>query len=161
MNAFAFSPAFRSGLGFDRMVNAVESAGRAGTRTYPPYDVEKTGDNQFRITLAAPGIKAEQLELEAFEGVLRVSAKPADDDDSRQFLHRGLHGLAFERRFQLAEHMNVTDARLEDGLLRIDLVYEVPEALRPRTIAVQTATSEAPAPKKLEQSAADQERQAA
>lgn len=139
---FDFTPYRRSTVGFDRLFETLEglaqSDGNAGN--YPPYDIERTGDDAFRITIAVAGFAENEIELTAQQNLLVVAAKKAeavtDDAKEREFLHRGIATRAFERRFQLADHVEVRGAKLENGLLSVDLVREVPEAMKPRRIAV-------------------------
>ena len=134
------SPLFRSTVGFDRFGHLIESAlkGEDGATAYPPYNIEKLGDDSYRIVMAVAGFTEDDLEIVVKEDVLLVSGKGREADDSVRFLHRGIAGRAFERRFQLADHINVDGARVENGLLVIDLVREIPEALKPRQIPIQT-----------------------
>jgi molecular chaperone IbpA len=129
-------------IGIDRLANLVDSAMRSdGDRGYPPYDVEKTGDDGYRITLAAAGFAAEELEITAQPNLLIVAGRKAKDDGERTYLHRGLAGRSFERRFELADYVVVKAAAYENGMLSIDLVREVPEALKPRRIEIAADTT--------------------
>lgn len=134
---FDFTPLYRSMIGVDRMAALIETAMRSnGDAAYPPYDIEKTGEDAYRITLAAAGFAADELEVTAQPNLLIVAGrKPAGEDD-RTFLHRGIAGRAFERRFELADYVVVKAAAYADGVLSIDLLREVPEALRPRRIEI-------------------------
>lgn len=155
MRTFDFSPLFRSTVGFDRVTRLLDSALQQDEGvTYPPYNIEKLGDDQYRITMAVAGFGEEDIEIVSSENSLTVRGKArAPGNDTPSFLYRGIAGRAFERRFQLADYIQVKGASLMNGLLHIDLVREVPEALKPRTIAV---TSGAPrqAPQALDQKAA-------
>lgn len=138
---FDFSPYRRSTVGFDRLFDTLEAAahGEGAGTNYPPYDIEKTGDDAYRITLAVAGFAEDEIELTAQQNSLVISAKKAEapaNDDGARFLHRGIATRAFERRFQLADHVRVTGANLVNGLLAIELVREVPEAMKPRKIAI-------------------------
>lgn len=138
---FDFSPYRRSTVGFDRLFDTLEAAarGEASGTNYPPYDIERTGDDSYRITLAVAGFAEDEIELTAQQNLLVVSGKKADvaaNDDDRRYLHRGIATRAFERRFQLADHVRVTGASLTNGLLAVELVREVPEAMKPRKIAI-------------------------
>jgi len=138
---FDFAPYRRSTVGFDRLFDTLEAAARgdAGGTNYPPYDIERTGDDSYRITLAVAGFAEEEIELTAQQNLLVVAGKKADvaaNDDDRRYLHRGIATRAFERRFQLADHVRVTGASLTNGMLAVDLVREVPEAMKPRKIAI-------------------------
>ena len=135
--AYDFSPLYRSMIGGDRVADLIETAMRSdGDHGYPPYDVEKTGEDAYRITLAAAGFRRDELELTAQPNLLVVSGRKARDDDDRKFLHRGIAGRSFERRFELADYVVVRAADYADGILSIDLVREVPEALKPRRIEI-------------------------
>lgn len=141
---FDFAPYRRSTVGFDRLFDTLEAAarGEAGGTNYPPYDIERTGDDSYRITLAVAGFAEDEIELTAQQNLLVVAGKKADvaaNDDDRHYLHRGIATRAFERRFQLADHVRVTGASLANGMLAIDLVREVPEAMKPRKIAISGA----------------------
>ena len=148
MATFDFSPLFRSTIGFDRLGNLLDQALVDEGVSYPPYNIEKTGEDAYRITMAVAGFGEDDINIVAQENVLTVSAKAKATDEKRQFLYRGIAGRAFERRFQLADHIKVSGAQLVNGLLHIELVREVPEAKRPRTIKVESgrpATIEAKA----------------
>jgi molecular chaperone IbpA len=152
MNGFDFSPLFRSTIGFDRLTRLMDSANQldSGANAYPPYNIEATGDNAYRLTMAVAGFGAEDLDITAKEGALVVTAKALKDEEGKQYLHRGIARRAFERRFQLADHIRVAGASLDNGLLHVDLVREVPEALKSRKIEIATGTQ----PQVLEQKAA-------
>jgi molecular chaperone IbpA len=142
MRTFDFSPLFRSTVGFDRMTQLLDAAmqGADHANGYPPYNIEKQGDDNYRITLAVAGFGVDDVEITAHENRLVVSAKSrADDDDEKRFLHRGIAGRAFERTFQLADHIRVKAADMENGLLHIELEREVPEELKPRRIEIAGA----------------------
>ena len=140
--AYDFSPLYRSVIGFDRMADIIDSAMKSeGDRGYPPYDVEKTSDDSYRITLAAAGFAADELEVTTKPNLLIVTGhKAKEEDGSRTFLHRGIAARSFERRFQLADHVYVTGASLENGLLHVDLERKLPEALKPRQIPIAAAS---------------------
>jgi len=138
MRNYDLSPLYRATVGFDRvadMMDRVLSADSA-VPSYPPYNIEKTADDAYRISIAVAGFSAEELTVDLKENALIVSARRAEDDSERTYLHRGIATRAFERRFQLADHLKVTGAAHENGMLHIDLVREVPEALKPRRIAI-------------------------
>lgn len=143
MRTLDLSPLYRSTVGFDRMASMMDQllAGETTTPTYPPYNIEKTGDAAYRITIAVAGFSEDDLDIQVTDGQLTVSARksPEPEQQKRAFLHRGIAERGFERRFQLADHVRVSGAALENGLLNIDLVREVPEALKPKTIAIQSA----------------------
>lgn len=140
MTTFDFSPLFRSTVGFDRLVSLLEaSAQRAETiPNYPPYDIEVTGEDAYRISIALAGFTEDDLNIEEREGVLSVVGERRDEDDQARYLHRGIATRAFERRFQLADHVRVAGATLRNGTLDIDLVREVPEEMKLRRIAITT-----------------------
>lgn len=146
---FDFSPYRRSTIGFDRIFDTLEGLAQADANggNYPPYDIERLGDDAFRITIAVAGFADQEIELTAQQNLLVVSAKKAetaaDDAPERAFLHRGIATRAFERRFQLADHVEVRGAKLENGLLSIDLVREIPEAMKPRRIPVNGSAAPA------------------
>ncbi len=140
MPSFDLSPLYRSTVGFDRLFSILDSLGGVESGTsYPPYNIERTGENAYRITMAVAGFGENDLAIEAKESVLTVKGDRKDDaEKNREVLYRGIAGRSFERRFQLAEHVEVRGARLENGLLHIELVREIPEALKPRKIAIST-----------------------
>ncbi len=142
---FDFTPLFRSSVGFDRMLEALRAATRVEhLENYPPYDIEKVGEDDYRVTLAVAGFRQEELNVSVHPNVLVISGERRDrdgaaNDGSRQILHRGIATRAFERRFELADHVQVVGASLSDGLLTIDLRREVPEAMRPRRIEISSS----------------------
>lgn len=141
MRTYDFSPLYRATVGFDRiadLMDRVQSADGAQPG-YPPYNIEKTDEDAYRITIAVAGFSADELTVEVKEGALLVSARKAGEDEGRTYLHRGIATRAFERRFALADHVKVTGATQADGMLHIDLVREVPEALKPRRIEIARA----------------------
>ena len=144
---FDFSPLTRSAIGFDHLNRLFEAAARQDTpaTSFPPYDIEKLGDDDYRITMAVAGFKPEELEVVTRENVLYVSGRSEqqEKEEDRQYLHRGIAKRAFERRFELADTIKVTGARIEDGLLHVDLVREVPEAKKPRVIEIATGDNSA------------------
>jgi molecular chaperone IbpA len=138
MNRFDFTPYRRNTVGFDRLFELLENNGRvAQNENYPPFNIERTGENDYKVTIAVAGFKNDEIEITAQQNMLVVAGqKDADSNDNRDFLHMGIASRNFERKFQLADHIHVTDADLADGLLTITLVREVPEALKPRKIAI-------------------------
>jgi len=137
MRNFDLTPLYRSTVGFDRLANILDNVTRTeGGTTYPPYNIEKTGDDTYRISIAVAGFSDTELSIEARDGQLVVAGKKEETDEEASFLHRGIATRAFEKRFQLADHVRATDAITKDGLLHIDLVREVPEALKPRKIEI-------------------------
>ncbi len=144
MNTIDLTPLYRTMVGFDRLASMIDTANRLdGTQAYPPYNIERIGEDRFAIELAVAGFSEDDLDIEIKEGLLTVAGKRGQDGDapSREFLHRGIAERSFIRRFQLADHVVVTGADLQNGLLRIELVRELPEALKPRKIEIgETAT---------------------
>ncbi len=142
MRHFDFSPLYRSTVGFDRMFTMLDSLGQPENgQSYPPYNIERTGENAYRITMAVAGFSEDELSIEARRNALTVSGQKAEDEnaENREFLHRGIAARAFERRFQLADHVEVTGAELVNGLLHIDLKREIPEDMKPRRIDITPA----------------------
>ncbi|MCB2262016.1 MAG: Hsp20 family protein [Candidatus Thiosymbion ectosymbiont of Robbea hypermnestra] len=140
MTTIDFTPLFRSAIGFDRLASTLESAYRAETGGYPPYNIEVTGDDRYRISMAVAGFDEQALDVQVKESVLTVSGthKESTKDKERRFLYRGIATRNFERRFQLADYVKVVDARIDAGLLHIDLAREIPEAMKPRKIEIRT-----------------------
>jgi molecular chaperone IbpA len=139
MRTIDFSPLYRSVVGFDRLAALLDAAAaQESAGGYPPYNIERTDENTYRIEIAVAGFRPEELNIEVKVNLLTVQGRKAANDDQRRFLHRGLAERNFERRFQLADYVIVTDANLADGLLSISLRRELPEALKPRTIAIST-----------------------
>ena len=142
MRTYDFTPLYRSAVGFDRLAGLLESAARTSQENgWPPYNIETTGENAYRIEIAVAGFKPDELSIEAKENLLTVTGRKTAKDDTageRTCLHRGLAERDFERRFQLADYVVVTEARLDNGLLSIQLKRELPEALKPRRIAIST-----------------------
>lgn len=136
MRTIDFSPLYRSVVGFDRLAALLDAAGAESATGYPPYNIERTDENSYRIEIAVAGFKAEELTVEAKENLLTVQGRKAANDEPRRYLHRGLAERNFERRFQLADYVVVTDAQLTDGLLAISLKRELPEQLKPRRIEI-------------------------
>lgn len=138
MRTIDFSPLHRSTVGFDRMFSMLDNINQPDTtQTYPPYNIEVTGENSYRITMAVAGFGQDDLAIEAKENTLTIKGQLHDEDgDKREVLFRGIAGRAFERRFQLADHVEVREASMENGLLHIDLVREIPDAMKPRKIAI-------------------------
>jgi len=134
MRSFDFSPLFRSTVGFDRMLDMLDQVADS-SQGYPPYNIERTADNTYRITIAVAGFAEKDLNVEVRDGILTVGGK-REDGEKQSYLYHGIAGRAFERRFQLAEHVEVRGARLENGLLHVDLERVVPEEKKPRRIAI-------------------------
>ncbi|WP_269515325.1 Hsp20 family protein [Brevundimonas subvibrioides] len=144
MRTIDFTPLYRSAVGFDRLAGLLESAARTSQETgWPPYNIETTGENAYRIEIAVAGFKPDELNIEVKENLLTVAGRKTANDDTteRTYLHRGLAERDFERRFQLADYVVVTEAGLDNGLLSIGLKRELPEALKPRRIEIATKDS--------------------
>ncbi len=134
---YDFAPLFRTAIGFDRLARLVDSAAEAAaTPAYPPYNIEKTGDDAYRLTMAVAGFGPENIEIVVKDNTLFVSGRLADEQTKSEVLHRGIAGRAFERRFVLADHIVVDGADLQHGLLHVGLKRVVPEALKPRRISI-------------------------
>ena len=146
MDRFDFSPLFRSTIGFDRLPRLVDAASRADSTSagYPPYNIEKTGEDAYRLTMAVAGFSSGELDIAVQENSLVVTGKAKKEEEDGRYLHHGIARRAFERRFSLAEHIKVTGASLENGMLHVDLVREVPEAAKPRKIEITRGTPEQP-----------------
>jgi len=140
MRSFDFAPLYRASIGFDQIADLLDrvSAHEGGQSSYPPYNIEKTGEDGYRISIAAAGFSEADLDIEVKENTLNVSAQKPKVEDKKTYLHRGIATRAFEKRFQLADHVRATGATTESGLLHIDLIREVPEALKPRSIKIET-----------------------
>ena len=145
MRTYDFTPLYRATVGFDRMADMLDRVlSQDGTATtYPPYNIEKTAENAYRISVAVAGFSQADLTVEQREQELVVAARKDREETPRTYLHRGIATRAFEKRFQLADHVRVTGAVAEDGMLHIDLVREVPEALKPRQIEIGTSGARA------------------
>jgi len=141
MNTIDFSPLYRSTVGFDRFANLLDSTMRHNTAPgYPPYDIESSEENKYKITLAVAGFAESDLNIETEQGVLSVSGKRADEADVK-YLHRGIAKRSFERKFELADHVKVVSAELVNGLLEIGLAKEIPEAMKPKRISISAGTA--------------------
>jgi molecular chaperone IbpA len=137
MTTFDFSPLFRTAIGFDRMARLMDSAASsAEAPSYPPYNIEKTGDDTYRLTMAVAGFRPEDLDMTVKENTLVISGRVSGENQKGEVLYRGIAGRAFERRFVLADHIVVDGADLANGLLHVGLKRVVPEALKPRKIAI-------------------------
>ena len=142
MRTLDFSPLYRSVVGFDRLADLLDAATSETSNGYPPYNIERTADNAYRIDIAVAGFKPDELTIEVKENLLTVQGRKTANDDARHYLHRGLAERNFDRRFQLADYVVVTDANLSDGLLSVSLRRELPEALKPRKIEISTAKAD-------------------
>ncbi len=139
MRNFDYSPLYRSTVGFDRLFSLLDNVSNPDTSApaYPPYNIERSGEDSYRISMAVAGFAQEELSIEAKQNVLTVTAERKEEDESEnEVLFRGIAARSFERRFQLADHVEVKNASLENGLLHIDLVREIPEAMKPKKIAI-------------------------
>lgn len=146
MRTLDFAPLYRSVVGFDRLAQLLETASVDAATGYPPYNIERTDENAYRVEIAVAGFRPEELNIEVKENLLTVQGRKAANDEAaqRRFLHRGLAERDFERRFQLADYVIVTEAKLADGLLSISLKRELPEALKPRRIEIATSSGQSP-----------------
>ncbi len=142
MRTADFAPLYRSVVGFDRLANLIDAASKAeGPTGYPPYNIETVGDDAYRIEIAVAGFRPDELSVDVKENVLTVAGRKAANEDGKRYLYRGLAERNFDRRFQLADYVVVTDANLSDGLLAISLKRELPESMKPRRIAIATGKS--------------------
>lgn len=137
MRTYDFSPLYRSTVGFDRIFDLLDQANRAEPH-WPPYNIEKIGDDRYRISMAVAGFSPDEIEIVQQQNTLLVAGQKRAEQDNAQVLHRGLASRSFKQSFNLADHVKVTGAQLENGLLVLDLVREVPEALKPRRIEIGT-----------------------
>jgi molecular chaperone IbpA len=154
MRTYDFAPLYRSTVGFDRLFSMLDQAARVEPSTqWPPYDIEKVAEDAYRITMAVAGFSPNEIELTQHDTTLLVAGQKQDRDEEHAYLHRGIAARAFRQTFSLADHVKVTGARLENGLLAVDLKREVPEALKPRRIAIggaQAAVGQDNAPARVE-----------
>jgi molecular chaperone IbpA len=138
MRTYDLSPLFRSAIGFDRLANTLESIHNTNSSGgYPPYNIELVDENQYTITMAVAGFTADDLEIEVEQNKLRITGQKKEDENGHQYLHRGIANRNFERSFQLADHIKVANANIQDGMLYLELVREIPEAMKPRRIEIQ------------------------
>jgi molecular chaperone IbpA len=148
---FDFTPLYRSTIGFERLAQLLDSeTGFENGAAYPPYNIERLAENAYRITMAVAGFSADEIKIEAKENALSVRGEKKPEDKERQYLHRGIAARNFERRFQLADYVEVTGADLKDGLLHVELVRNLPERMKPRTIQISAGSAR----KQIEQPAA-------
>ena len=144
MTTFDFAPLFRTAIGFDRLARLMDTAASAAEApSYPPYNIEKTGEDTYRLTMAVAGFRPDELDMVVKDNTLVVSGKVANDSQKGEVLYRGIAGRAFERRFVLADHIVVDGADLQNGLLHVGLKRVVPEALKPRRITIGGSASTA------------------
>ena len=142
MRNFDFSPLFRNTVGFDRIPHLMETLANEASNSYPPYNIESSGEDEYRITMAVAGFSEADIEIMAQDSQLLIAGRiRREEKDGRRFLHRGIAERAFERRFNLAEHVVVKNAHLENGLLHVDLMREVPEEKKPRKIAIAVGSA--------------------
>lgn len=143
MRHYDLSPLYRTAIGFDRLASLLNDVQRnESDNSYPPYNIELVDENQYRIVMAVAGFDQSELDIETEACSLKVVGRKADGDAETQYLHRGIAKRNFEHKFQLADHVKVTDAKLENGLLEIQLVQEIPEALKPRKVAIGTGEAQ-------------------
>ena len=145
MRAFDLTPLYRSTIGFDRLGTLLDSLGtfEGDAPSYPPYNIERVGENEYRISMAVAGFGASDLDIEVKENTLAIHGEKNTETEETTFLHRGIASRSFERRFQLADHVVVKGASLENGLLHVDLKRELPEAMKPRTVPIATKAERA------------------
>lgn len=143
MRTFDLTPLYRNTVGFDRVFDLLDTAGKAEAGGYPPYNIERVDEDRYRITVAVAGFSERDLEIEVHENSLRITGARPETDDHRTFLHQGIAGRSFERRFQIAEHVKIEGASLVNGLLNIELRREIPEAKKPRKIEITQGAARA------------------
>jgi molecular chaperone IbpA len=156
MRNFDFSPLYRSAIGFDRMANLLDNLTRAEQNqpSYPPYNIELTGEDKYRITMAVAGFDTSEISIEVNQNLLTVSANKPSDTQEKTYLYQGIAARSFERRFQLADHVQVQSANYQNGLLHIELQRIIPEALKPRSIPISVNASATVLPHKNDAQAA-------
>ncbi|MFT5708934.1 MAG: molecular chaperone IbpA [Oceanospirillaceae bacterium] len=137
MRTLDLTPLYRSAIGFDRLASIIDSANRNEQPAFPPYNVELLSENEYRITMAVAGFCFEELTIDSEQSSVTISGEKAANDDSPHYLYQGIAARNFERRFQLADHVKVVKANMENGLLHVYLVREIPEAMKPRTIQIE------------------------
>lgn len=142
-----FSPLYRSAIGFDRLAQLFDETQRAADTAYPPYNIELVSEDKYRIAMAVAGFQGSELDIEVEHDTLKIAGRKQKDEAKRTFLHRGIAARDFEHRFQLADHVKVVGAKLENGLLNIELMREIPEAMKPRKVVIENGA----APQLLEQ----------
>jgi molecular chaperone IbpA len=138
MQPINIAPLYRSTVGFDRLFQLLDGSASYDAESYPPYNIEKLGDHEYRVTMAVAGFSEDEIKIELKQQTLSIAGAQKSEDKQRSFLHRGIASRAFERKFQLADYVEVKGASLKDGLLHVDLVRNVPEKLKPRTIAIES-----------------------
>jgi molecular chaperone IbpA len=151
MTTLDFSPLFRSTIGFDRLSRLVDAATRSdATGAYPPYNIEKTGDDSYRLSMAVAGFAPADLDVQVHENALLITGKAQPEVDASRYLHRGIARRGFERRFQLADTIKVVGASFDNGMLHVELAREIPEAMKPRTVKITSGAQ----PRTIDQKAA-------
>ncbi|MCB2096021.1 MAG: Hsp20 family protein [Parvularculaceae bacterium] len=138
MRSYDLTPLYRSTVGFDRMFDLIDTLGKSEAGGYPPYNIERVDEDRYRITLAVAGFSESDLDIEIHENTLKVVGTRPDTDEARTYLHQGIAGRSFERRFELADHVKIDGASLVNGLLNVELRREVPEAKKPRKIEINS-----------------------
>lgn len=144
MRHFDLTPLYKSTIGFDRFASLIDSGFDNDANGFPPYDIERLGDNEYRIAMAVAGFSEDELDIELKENNLTIKGNKKADSEERNFLHRGIAARNFERRFKIADYVEVRTADLTNGLLNVDLVREIPEAMKPRTIKIGKNDKEVP-----------------
>ena len=139
MRNYDLTPLYRSTVGFDRVFDLIDTMTKVDTNSYPPYNIERIAEDDYRIMLAVAGFAEEELDIEIHENTLTISGRRQEEETDRNFLHRGIAGRSFERRFQLADHVKIEGASLANGLLNIELRREIPEEKKPRKVAIGKA----------------------
>jgi molecular chaperone IbpA len=137
MRTLDLTPLYRSAIGFDRLASIIDSASRNDQPAFPPYNVELISENEYRITMAVAGFSFDELKIDTEQGSITISGEKAQSENTTQYLYQGIAARNFERRFQLADHVKVVKANMENGLLHVYLVREIPEAMKPRTIEIE------------------------
>ncbi len=142
MTRLDLSPLFSSSIGFDHLASLLDASSRVEQPAYPPYNIERVGEDKYRISMAVAGFDRSELKIESERNTLTVGGVKADAREEKQYLHRGIAARNFERKFQLADHVKVVSASMENGLLHIDLRREIPEAMKPRSIEISSQANE-------------------
>ena len=142
MRTYDLTPLYRNSVGFDRMFDLLDGLSKNDAGGYPPYNIERLSDDEYRITLAVAGFGDEDIDIIVHENTLTITGKRAEEDTQRTYLHQGIAGRSFERRYQLADHVRIEGATLQNGLLNIELKREVPEAMKPRKISINGKSDE-------------------
>lgn len=138
MRSYDLTPLYRTTVGFDRMFDLLDNLGKSEATGYPPYNIERVDEDRYRVTLAVAGFSESDIDIELHENTLKIVGSRTEGDETRTYLHQGIAGRSFERRFQLADHVKIDSASLVNGLLNIDLRREIPEAKKPRKIEINS-----------------------